>query len=124
MKMMYSERLPALISTQSTLLQRALFTEHSKKKLKLTEPKNFTYVAGKGVQGKIHEKQIFGGNRALMESRDINTSLAEKDLTRLSSQGKTVIFVASANRVEGLVALSFIASEKDWRLVTRSGYKV
>lgn len=87
------------------------------KKLKLTEPKDFRYVAGKGVEGMINKKRFFAGNRALMQSQNIDVEKAEKDLAKLSSQGKTVIYIASEKQLEGIVALSDVIKDESYRAV-------
>ncbi len=56
----------------------------------LLEVKDFQTLPGRGVQGVIHGKTYFGGNKALMEEKGISVP----DYSKLSRQGKTPLYFA------------------------------
>lgn len=87
------------------------------KKIKLNEPRDFAYIIGKGVKGKIDNKQFFSGNKALMESENIDITVAQAVLTQFSAEGKTVIFVASEDGLEGIISLSDVIKEESYKAV-------
>ncbi|NIA11356.1 MAG: cadmium-translocating P-type ATPase [Nitrospiraceae bacterium] len=61
-------------------------------------------IPGKGVQGEIDGKQVYVGNRALMEQ--IGVALPEDPrLIALEEEGKTLVFAAS-KRIMGAIALA------------------
>ena len=68
----------------------------------------FTSIAGKGATAKVGGELVYVGNDAFMDDIGIDTSNSKDELNRLSSQGKTVVYVASGGVVKGLIALSDI----------------
>ncbi len=80
---------------------------HAKKEgANLSEPREFKNVAGKGVVGEVGGTLYYVGNPALIKEHSTMSSEAQKELDRLSSQGKTSILVANKDDVLGIVALS------------------
>jgi len=73
-------------------------------------------IPGKGVQGKIGGKQVYVGNRALMEQIGI---LVPDDprLVALEEEGKTVVFAAS-QEIMGAVGLADLIREESRTAVT------
>lgn len=61
-------------------------------------------IPGKGVQGKIDGKQVYVGNRALMEEIGISVP-DDPRLIALEEEGKTVVFAAS-QEIMGAIALA------------------
>jgi Cu+-exporting ATPase len=67
---------------------------------------DFIALPGKGVMARLNGEQIFLGNRNLMEKKDIEFSPEIKaDAEKLESMGKTVMFVAAAGKLIGIVAV-------------------
>ena len=63
-------------------------------------------VSGKGITAGEGENALFAGNAAFMEQNGISVSgLAEK-ADRLSSEGSSLIYVAEAERLLGLIAVA------------------
>lgn len=80
---------------------------HAKKgKIGLVEPKQFKNIAGKGVEGVVDGARYYVGNLALMKEHSSVSTEAQKELERLSAQGKTSILVANERSVLGVIALS------------------
>ncbi len=72
----------------------------------------FTSVAGKGATATVDGSIVHVGNKALMNEVDIDITNAENEMQRLSSQGKTVIYIAVNGALKGLIALSDIIREE------------
>ncbi|NDJ17994.1 heavy metal translocating P-type ATPase [Myxacorys almedinensis] len=72
----------------------------------LEEVQEFEAIAGSGVQGRVaHEMVQIGTQRWLSELNiDVQSMQAEKD--RLESLGKTVILIAIAGKLHGLMGIS------------------
>jgi Cu2+-exporting ATPase len=68
----------------------------------------FTSIAGKGAKANVDGEIVYVGNGTLMKDVGIDISGAEDKLNELSSQGKTVVYIASGNEIKGIVALSDI----------------
>ncbi len=75
-------------------------------KVSLTTVEKFKNLAGKGVSGVIKGKTYWVGNARLMEEKQLLTVESTEEFTRMSEEGKTVIFVADDKTVIGLLALS------------------
>ncbi len=74
----------------------------SKTFFKTTE---FKAIPGYGVTAKIKSKQYWLGNRRLMKKNKVNIIKYEKQITKLESQGKTVMILAD-KKVIGLIAVA------------------
>ncbi|MDI6712506.1 MAG: heavy metal translocating P-type ATPase [Anaerosomatales bacterium] len=66
----------------------------------------FEAVPGKGVRGVFDGVDAAVGNRGLMAALGIDVASVEATVAELESQGKTVMLVASGDRVAGLVAVA------------------
>jgi len=79
-------------------------------KMSITDLKveKFTSVAGKGAYATVGADLVYVGNKALMNDVGINTSNSDTKMQELSSQGKTVVYIASGGEIKGLIALSDI----------------
>jgi len=67
---------------------------------------NFQALPGKGVTAKIEKHQILLGNRKLMAENKIEIAKAEADLEKLENEGKTVMLLAAAKKLFGLIAVA------------------
>lgn len=63
-------------------------------------------VTGQGIQAKVDEKQVLLGNEKLMQSFDIEIEAVQTQVAQLSSQGNTVMYVASQGELIGLISVS------------------
>lgn len=91
-------------------LGEAIIQLAEEKGLSLEEISDFQALPGRGITGKIKEKKILLGNLKLMEEEKIELTLqAEAD--RLASQGKTPMYLAVDNKLEGLVAVADVVKK-------------
>lgn len=99
-------------------LAKAMVEETQKRQMILREVKNFERVAGKGAKGIVNGETVIVGNIALMEDSSVAIALDEKIKTdAFSKEGKTVIFVASGNRLLGAIALADIIREESREVI-------
>jgi Cu+-exporting ATPase len=67
----------------------------------------FESVAGKGVRGRVGERRVALGNRAMMETEGIGELGAFADRAEeLRRDGQTVVFVAVDGKVAGLIGVA------------------
>ena len=78
----------------------------------------FTSIAGKGASAMVGGVAVYVGNKALMDDMGIDISQAKIELDRLSSQGKTVVYVASGDEIKGIIALSDIVRNESKEAIT------
>jgi len=74
-------------------------------KIAVPDASEFTSLTGLGVAAKYQGKQLFLGNRALMQEKKIDVLSVEQQVSMLEEQGKTVVFVASKNLL-GVIAVA------------------
>ncbi len=74
--------------------------------LRLTEPKNFKSIAGKGIYAEIKKRQVYKGNRSLMIENNISLDGLEKRARDISGEGKTPVFVAVDRKAVGIIAIA------------------
>lgn len=82
------------------------FADWPADKTGLPDAKEFDSPNGKGVTGKIDGKKVLLGNRLLMESEGVDTSVFEEEADQLRKDGATVIFAALDSSVCGLLAIA------------------
>ena len=73
--------------------------------------RDFNSIPGKGAEGKVNSKEVKVVSPGYLEENNIEIEEKEK-IKRLSSQGKTVVFVLIDNKLTGAIALADIIREE------------
>jgi len=87
-------------------LAAAIVKGTQEREIRLTEAKNFTYLTGKGVTGKVDGRQVALGNIRLLEELGIEAGKLVEQADYLRQEGQTVMFVAVDGKAGGLVAVA------------------
>lgn len=74
--------------------------------LSLAPASDFESVTGQGVHGLVNQHQIAIGNEQLMKSLDLSVASFKDQAQSLSSQGKTVMYIAIDQELVGIVAVA------------------
>ncbi|MBU1176883.1 MAG: heavy metal translocating P-type ATPase [Patescibacteria group bacterium] len=100
------------------VLSNAFVKYAKKEKLELTTAKNVKAIEGKGLFGKVKEKEIYLGNIALIKNLNIELIKEhEKIFNDYANQGKTPIFFINNNQVEGIISVSDVIRENSIKVV-------
>ena len=75
-------------------------------KLTITAPTGFQSLDGMGARAETTGGTVFLGNRLLMDTEKLSLGALAADATRLQGDGRTVVHVAQAGRVIGLIAIA------------------
>lgn len=75
-------------------------------KIALEPVADFENIAGKGIRATIKSARYAAGNRALMEEAGVTLTEAERSIEQFSKEGATMIFVADAKRLIGVITLA------------------
>jgi Cu+-exporting ATPase len=67
---------------------------------------DFEALPGKGVRGRIADRNVALGNTALMNTLNVDVAASAAQAERLRSEGKTAMFVAVDGALAGLVAVA------------------
>ena len=76
------------------------------KDLTISAPTGFESLDGMGARAETAGGTVFLGNRLLMDTQKIALGLLDAAATKLQADGRTVVHVAQAGRVIGLIAIA------------------
>jgi Cu+-exporting ATPase len=72
----------------------------------IAEAKDFESVTGKGVSGRMNDRNVAIGNEALMADLGIDITALGRQTSDLRAEGKTVMFLATDRKLAGIVAVA------------------
>ncbi len=75
-------------------------------KLILLPAKDFKAIPGHGIQARVRTMQYYFGNVKLMAKQGINVTAMQQSLEKLEDEGKTVMILSDAKKVQGLIAVA------------------
>ncbi|MBI3045953.1 MAG: copper-translocating P-type ATPase [Candidatus Harrisonbacteria bacterium] len=79
-------------------------------KARLYAVTNFKAIPGQGIEGDVAaekgNKKLYFGNAALMQSKKIDISARQELIERLESDGKTLLLLADAQTLLGIIAVA------------------
>lgn len=87
-------------------LADAIITNAKNKKIKIPDAHFFKALPGYGVIAKYNSNTILFGNRSLMKKYKIKIDKLEEKISKLESEGKTVMILALNKKVVGLIAVA------------------
>jgi len=90
-------------------LGKAIVAAAREKALALTEPQRFEAVSGFGVRAQVEETRLRIGNPRFMQNEGISFEALQSEITRLQTEGKTVMLAAAGEdpaRPLGLLAVA------------------
>ncbi|MEX2012839.1 MAG: heavy metal translocating P-type ATPase, partial [Candidatus Levyibacteriota bacterium] len=87
-------------------LAEAIVKKAEDEKIDMMAASKFKAIAGLGVEAVVDKKQIYFGNRKLMEREKISLSLYIKQIEKLEDDGKTVMMLGVESKLTGLIAVA------------------
>jgi len=87
-------------------LAEAILNKAKQEKIRIPDARFFQALPGHGIVARIEGKEVLLGNRSLMQKHRIKTDLFEEKLSKLESQGKTVVILALNKKIIGLVGVA------------------
>ena len=87
-------------------LADAIMKEAESRGLKQLSVESFESLPGLGISGIIEGRQIFVGNRKLMNDKKISATMIDQHETLLANQGKTPLYFADDQKVFGIIAVA------------------
>ena len=85
-------------------LAEAIVKQAEKAQVKLVDTTDFEALPGRGVKCTIKGRNVFLGNRKLMQEQDISTTRNRSRHGKLETEGKTAMILAVDGNVVGIVA--------------------
>ncbi|MBC7796472.1 MAG: copper-translocating P-type ATPase [Pyrinomonadaceae bacterium] len=112
-------------------LSSAIVKEAENRGLKLGKAENFNALEGLGIEATVENKRVLIGNSKLINERtgdyQSKTQSLKSEIEKLSSQGKTVMFVAIDEEFAGIIAVADtikLESKAAVKLLTDMGLEV
>ncbi|MBM4315226.1 MAG: heavy metal translocating P-type ATPase, partial [Deltaproteobacteria bacterium] len=96
----------ALEAVSEHPLARAVLAKGERESVRVEPVEGFTAVSGLGIKAIRSGKPCLLGNRRFMEAQGAALGPLEGAADRLAAEGKTVVFVAEAGRVVGVMGFS------------------
>ncbi len=93
-------------------IAKGIVKKAKEKQLSLPKTEKFEAIPGKGAKAKIENKEIYIGNRGLLEKLNISDDEAQKKADEIASEGKTTIFIASENKIIAIIGLADIVRDE------------
>jgi Cu+-exporting ATPase len=87
-------------------LAEALVAGAAERQVSPGETTDFQSHTGKGVSGTVESVNVLLGNRKLMEDSGVDVGTLSQRAEEMRKEGQTVMFVASAGKPAGLLAVS------------------
>ncbi len=87
-------------------LAQAILNAARDRGLSIPPVERFEAIAGHGASGEANGRAVLAGNRRLLETHGIDTTLLQAEAERLATQGQTPVFVAVDGRPAGIVAVA------------------
>ncbi len=85
---------------------KAVMTYAEQADITFSDPERFTAMPGYGVEAFTSGLHVLAGSRRLMEERKIDIQATDKHTERLTSEGKTILYVAVSGKCEGVIAVA------------------
>jgi Cu+-exporting ATPase len=98
-------------------LGEAIVIGAKERKLALEEPMDFQAIPGHGIQTQVSGRAILVGNLKLMNREKIALGNLESEAVKLSSEGKTPMYMAIDGKAAGLVAVADTLKENSVQAV-------
>ncbi|MCQ2611587.1 MAG: heavy metal translocating P-type ATPase [Treponema sp.] len=100
-------------------LAGAILEKAKQQNIELLEVCEFNAVSGKGLEGTINGKQVFGGKKEYIQSKTEIPQEAVQKADELSQQGKTPLFFATQNEFLGFIAVSDTIKEESAKAISQ-----
>ena len=87
-------------------LARAIVTAANERKLTLAAVTDFDSTTGKGITGRVENRSVTLGNAGFLSELKIATQALDSEAERLRQDGATVVFLAIAGKISGVIAIA------------------
>ncbi|NJD76556.1 MAG: copper-translocating P-type ATPase [Candidatus Methanoperedens sp.] len=106
------ENAAAIEVNSEHVIAKGIVKKTQEKGLQRVKAEKFMAMPGKGARAIVGKNGVYAGNANLMRDININPYIYQGAISKLSSQGKTVIYVATDRRLQGLIALADLIREE------------
>lgn len=87
-------------------LGEAIVNEARKEKISFLETTDFEAVLGRGIQAVINGRQVFFGNKKLMDEKEVALEGLKEQSDKLAAEGKTPMYLSLDQTLQGVIAVA------------------
>lgn len=98
-------------------LAEAIVNDANSKEILLSDVSDFEAIPGHGIYSTLDKKEIYLGNRRLMDRENIDISKASSEIERLENEGKTAMILAIDKELKGIIAVADTIKESSKRAI-------
>ena len=113
------ENAAALEVNSEHVIAKGIVKKAEEEGLERGKAEKFMAIPGKGAKAVVGEDEVYVGNANLMRDLKIRTEEFEAELSRLSAQGKTVVYVSTVGQIQGLIAMADLIREESREAIKR-----
>ena len=99
------------INSEHTIA-KGIISKAKERNIKIPESERFEAIPGRGAKAIIEGKQIYIGNKGILEFANIGIGETGKADNMLESEGKTLVYIASEGKLRGIIGLADIIREE------------
>jgi Cu+-exporting ATPase len=92
-------------------LGEAIVAEAGNRGISLTDPEDFSAIAGKGVEAKIDGRNIIVGSPSLIAEKGYGLNGYQTKLSQLQAEAKSVVLAVVDQQYAGMIAIADISKE-------------
>jgi Cu2+-exporting ATPase len=93
-------------------IAKGIVKKAEEKGIELLKVEKFEAVPGKGARARIDGKEVFVGNKGILDVANVSSKGEEEQVDDIASQGKTVVFIASEGRIMGAIGLADVIRDE------------
>lgn len=109
---MILENTAALEANSEHVIAKGIVTKAQEERLENKKAEKFMAIPGKGAKAIVGNEEVYVGNANLMRDLKNSPEEFEAEVSKLSAQGKTVVYVSTANQIQGLIAMADLIREE------------
>lgn len=113
------ENAAALEINSEHVIAKGIVRKAQEEKVDEKKTEKFVAVPGKGARALVGKDEVYVGNANMMRDFNVNNEEYEAEVSRLSSQGKTVVYVADNKQIQGLVAMADLIRDESREAVAK-----
>ena len=100
-------------------LAEAVIKAAQKREVNLIDVSHFNAIEGQGIEAEFEDRKVLLGNESLMKARKIGLEGLEETAEKMSTEGKTSIFVAIDGKASGLIGVADTLKESSIQAVRK-----
>jgi Cu2+-exporting ATPase len=113
------EKAAAIEANSEHVIAKAILKKAREEKSSRKKAESFTAIPGKGAKARVDNDLVYVGNANLLRDLKINLEESRSIASKLSTQGKTIVYVTTGKRLQGLIAMADLVRDESKEAVSQ-----